>query len=171
MLRLVTTRPNYGGRRWWFLCPLAGRRAMKLHLPPRSRLFESREAYGLVCVLPGERQPEQLIALLTDSMPRASHRLSEARVHVHELKLGPIALPAIARSPNRIVRFVQHLAGALAIRRDRLDHGRNHFGTVHSCSTSVRVFPDRAGTSAVGRQSAGEVRPLWHHLRAGQGLR
>jgi hypothetical protein len=27
MVRLVTTLPNYGGRRWWFLCPLVGRRA------------------------------------------------------------------------------------------------------------------------------------------------
>ena len=24
MVRLVTTRPNYGGHRWWFLCPLVG---------------------------------------------------------------------------------------------------------------------------------------------------
>ena len=47
MVRLVTTRPNYGGRRWWFLCPLNGRRAVKLYLPTRGRLFGSREAYGL----------------------------------------------------------------------------------------------------------------------------
>ena len=34
IVRLVSTRPNYGGHRWWFVCPLMGRRAAKLYLPP-----------------------------------------------------------------------------------------------------------------------------------------
>jgi hypothetical protein len=52
-IRLVTTEPTYGGRRWWFLCPLAHqdggppRRVAKLYLPPGGRHFGSREAYGL----------------------------------------------------------------------------------------------------------------------------
>jgi hypothetical protein len=52
-VRLVTTRPTYGGRRWWFLCPLVRkdggppRRAAKLYLPPGGRYFGSRDAYGL----------------------------------------------------------------------------------------------------------------------------
>lgn len=52
-VRLVSTRPTYGGRRWWFLCPLQrpdgepARRVAKLHLPPGARYFGSREAYGL----------------------------------------------------------------------------------------------------------------------------
>ena len=52
-VRLVTTQPTYGGRRWWFLCPLAcmdggpPRRVAKLYLPPGGRYFGSREAYGL----------------------------------------------------------------------------------------------------------------------------
>ena len=50
---LVTSGPHYGGRRWWFLCPLAvenGRspiRAAKLHLPPGGRYFASRQIYRL----------------------------------------------------------------------------------------------------------------------------
>ena len=42
-VRLVTTEPTYGGRRWWFLCPLARqdggppRRVAKLYLPPGGR--------------------------------------------------------------------------------------------------------------------------------------
>jgi hypothetical protein len=52
-LRLVTTRPTYGGRRWWFICPLVRRdggpprRVAKLYLPPGGRYFGSRAAYGL----------------------------------------------------------------------------------------------------------------------------
>ncbi len=52
-VRLVTTEPTYGGRRWWFLCPLTRqdggppRRVAKLYLPPGGTYFGSREAYGL----------------------------------------------------------------------------------------------------------------------------
>ena len=46
-IRLVSTRPNYGGVRWWFVCPLGTceRRVRKLYLPgnehgvPDGRLF------------------------------------------------------------------------------------------------------------------------------------
>ena len=56
-VRLVTTKPTYGGRRWRFLCPLARqdggppRRVAKLYLPPGGRYFGSREAYGLTYTL------------------------------------------------------------------------------------------------------------------------
>ena len=52
-VRLVTTKPHYGGLRWWFLCPLVRsdggppRRVGKLYLPPGGRYFGSREGYGL----------------------------------------------------------------------------------------------------------------------------
>jgi len=46
-VRLTTTRPNYGGLRWWFVCPSRGTRAGKLHLPSGGNLFASRQAYGL----------------------------------------------------------------------------------------------------------------------------
>ena len=42
-IRLVTTIPNYGGSRWWFICPLSRddggppRRVAKLYLPPGER--------------------------------------------------------------------------------------------------------------------------------------
>src|SRR5690349_14626979 len=46
-VRLATTRPRYGGERWWFVCPSSGRRAFKLYLPNGGRWFLSRAAYGL----------------------------------------------------------------------------------------------------------------------------
>src|SRR3954451_24909012 len=52
-VRLVTTRPTYGGLRWWFVSPLVRRdggpprRAAKLYLPPGGRYFGSRIGYGL----------------------------------------------------------------------------------------------------------------------------
>jgi hypothetical protein len=50
-VRLVTTRPHYGGARWWFLCPLrrgtmpCGRRVRKLYRA--SRYFGCRGCHDL----------------------------------------------------------------------------------------------------------------------------
>jgi len=46
-VQLVQTRPNYGGIRWWFLCPRSGRRVAKLYLPRGGAYFWSRRAYRL----------------------------------------------------------------------------------------------------------------------------
>lgn len=50
---LTTTRPRFGGLRWWFLCPLScngracGRRVGKLYLPPGGRYFGCRHCHDL----------------------------------------------------------------------------------------------------------------------------
>jgi hypothetical protein len=44
---LATTRPHFGGVRWWFICPLTGCRAYKLQLPSGSDKFASRQAFSL----------------------------------------------------------------------------------------------------------------------------
>jgi hypothetical protein len=50
---LTTTRPPFGGLRWWFCCPLivsgrlCNRRVAKLHMPPQSRYFGCRHCYQL----------------------------------------------------------------------------------------------------------------------------
>ncbi len=44
---LVTTPCNLGGSRYWFVCPLCGRRVAGLYLPPGSVHFWCRRCYGL----------------------------------------------------------------------------------------------------------------------------
>lgn len=52
-IRLQTTPTNFGGRRWWFTCPLVvggmpcQRRAGKLYLPPGARYFGCRKCHDL----------------------------------------------------------------------------------------------------------------------------
>jgi hypothetical protein len=46
-IRLATTRPRFGGARWWFICPHSGARVGRLHLPPGSTQFAARQAHGL----------------------------------------------------------------------------------------------------------------------------
>jgi len=47
---LTTTRPHFGGLRWWFICPgqgCGGRRVGKLYLPPGGIYFLCRHCYDL----------------------------------------------------------------------------------------------------------------------------
>jgi hypothetical protein len=44
---LATSRPPFGGLRWWFVCPRLNRRVRKLYLPLGGRHFWSRRAYRL----------------------------------------------------------------------------------------------------------------------------
>ena len=46
-VELVTTRPHFGGVRWWFVCPLSGRKVRKLYLHRCCDYFASRQALGL----------------------------------------------------------------------------------------------------------------------------
>jgi hypothetical protein len=47
-VQLETTRPQFGGLRWWFVCPLSGRRARVLYLPGSGgSVFASRQALGM----------------------------------------------------------------------------------------------------------------------------
>jgi hypothetical protein len=52
-VQLQITRPNFGGLRWWFTCPLitgghkCSRRVGKLYLPPGGLYFGCRHCYDL----------------------------------------------------------------------------------------------------------------------------
>jgi hypothetical protein len=45
---LATIGVHYGGRRWYFRCPLNDIRVTRLYLPPGARRFASREAHELI---------------------------------------------------------------------------------------------------------------------------
>lgn len=49
LVQLDTTNPNYGGVRWWFLCPDVdcGRRVRVLHLPIGEKYFVCRLCHDL----------------------------------------------------------------------------------------------------------------------------
>jgi hypothetical protein len=50
---LATTRPDWGGLRWWFICPLSvnghtcGRRVRKLYLPRGGKYYGCRHCHDL----------------------------------------------------------------------------------------------------------------------------
>lgn len=46
-IRLAYTTPNYGGRRWWMICPYRGNRCGKLYLPNGGDRFAGRRAWRL----------------------------------------------------------------------------------------------------------------------------
>ncbi len=44
---LRSTPCNFGGVRWWWVCPLTGATVAKLYLPPGAKTFAARDAYRL----------------------------------------------------------------------------------------------------------------------------
>jgi hypothetical protein len=77
---LETTRPHFGGVRWWGRCP-CGRRASKLHLAPGAVRFACRHCHGLtyasvqqhdVRVDALRRDPDAICRILDDA---AANRL------------------------------------------------------------------------------------------------
>src|SRR6185295_3229708 len=46
-IHLATSRPSFGGLRWWFVCPHLNRRVRKVCLPPGANHFRSRHCYRL----------------------------------------------------------------------------------------------------------------------------
>ena len=46
-VRLTNSPCHYGGARWWWRCPLSGKRAAKLYLPVGASVFACRQCYGL----------------------------------------------------------------------------------------------------------------------------
>lgn len=46
-IQLTTTPCRFGGRRWWFVCPLTSRRVSKLYLPVGGQKFFARQAYRI----------------------------------------------------------------------------------------------------------------------------
>lgn len=94
-VHLQTTRPNFGGVRWWFSCPRTvdgeecGRRVGKLYLPPGGRYFACRQCLDLThesCQK--SRSHDRLFALVAgeasgeafEAVKRAfSHQSKEAR--------------------------------------------------------------------------------------------
>ena len=99
-IRLVTTEPTYGGRRWWFLCPLARndggppRRVAKLYLPPGGRYFGSREAYELTytsCQESGKFDGLYRRMAAHMGMDPSSIRLALKRRHTEAMGQPPLA--------------------------------------------------------------------------------
>lgn len=81
-IQLATTRPNFGGLRWWFICPLVtdgkacNRRVGKIHLPPGGRYYGCRHCYDLTYASCQEsdkrvnwlrRNPDALLAMVQTS--------------------------------------------------------------------------------------------------------
>lgn len=61
-VRLATTTPHYGGKRFWFICPQTGKRTSILYSPPGSKWFASRHAYNLKYASQSEGPHDRVIS-------------------------------------------------------------------------------------------------------------
>ena len=81
---LTFTEPNYGGKRWWMICPYRGYRVGQLYMPAGSARFASRKAWQL------GYQSQRIAA--SDRAMEAYHRL-EAKLGCERSGSGWITRP------------------------------------------------------------------------------
>lgn len=60
-IQLVASTPHFGGVRWWFICPVTGKRCATLYSSPIQLNFASRQAHGILYSSQLERPPSRLI--------------------------------------------------------------------------------------------------------------
>jgi hypothetical protein len=60
-IQLSRTQANYGGERFWFICPVTGRRVSKLYLPSGGDIFASRHAYKLLYACQNEGYKDRML--------------------------------------------------------------------------------------------------------------
>ncbi len=84
-VRLTTTRPYFGGIRWWFICPLVvdrvpcNRRVGRLYLPPGGKYYGCRVCYDLTYTsCQDSHKFDQVLAMMAkelDTTPATAKRL------------------------------------------------------------------------------------------------
>jgi hypothetical protein len=84
-IHIVTTRPHFGGRRFWFKCPLlsqgvpCGRRVGMLYLPPGGQYFGCRACFDLTyCSCQEAHSMDREWAMVADSMGVPFESVKEA---------------------------------------------------------------------------------------------
>jgi hypothetical protein len=88
------TTPNYGGIRWWFLCPKCNQRVSLLHKPPAAYCFFCRHCHDLryeSAQLSGTEGSKYLQAIaksehITTHEALLSLRLKMNPPYIHEIK-------------------------------------------------------------------------------------
>jgi hypothetical protein len=102
-VQLETTRPHYGGLRWWLVCPLSGRRARVLYLPGSGgTVFASRQAWGLA--YRSQRAPPE---------DRAIERSLKAREKLGMADQNMLDMPSCPRPKWMRRRTYLRLVGAI----------------------------------------------------------
>lgn len=85
-IKLVTTKCNYGGFRYWFKCPLVvngrycGRRVRALYLPPFQKYFGCRHCYNLV--YPSQRINRQSKLYFLDKLFERDKKITKLRAEI-----------------------------------------------------------------------------------------
>ncbi len=116
VLRLQTTRLNFGGVRWWFSCPhtvdgeMCGRRVGKLYRPPGSRYFACRQCLDLTYErCQKSHRHDRLFALVAGE---ASGEAFEAMKRAFSYQTEEARRRREGSSPNLLDAFEELFGGA-----------------------------------------------------------
>ena len=77
-IQLVSTRPNYGGQRWWFRCASCGRRCGVLYAP--GRVWRCRTCWNVTYTSSNESDPRVSAMLRAGDLHALKHGPDSANV-------------------------------------------------------------------------------------------
>lgn len=109
-VRLSTTSCHFGGRRYWFVCPLVkggqacGRRVGTLYLPPGGKYFGCRHCYELT--YQSAQQHDSRVDGLAKLPPEMLMRLAESAPLRTRLTVLKAAMKQVDRRRKGLLKFV-----------------------------------------------------------------
>jgi hypothetical protein len=107
-VRLQHTTPNYGGIRWWFLCPKCSRRVSRLYKPSSSYCFFCRHCHNLTyesTQLSGTQAAKLDKALAEETQTTTREVRTWDRLHANPSAVVEVKRPAMNKVRDRRTGF------------------------------------------------------------------
>jgi len=106
------TTPNYGGTRWWFLCPKCDQRVSLLHKPRESYCFFCRDCHDLSyqsSQLSGSEESKYLEAIAKKERTTTREALLSLRLKMEPAFIHEIKRPLLNKVRDRRTGFALQL--------------------------------------------------------------
>lgn len=128
-VQIVATPCNYGGYRWWFVCPKTFKKCLYLYFSPSDGMYYSREALSLSYASQNESRigrivrwiyrEKEIVKLLSSKVRRTHVKSVPTRKYTQIIKLRERKLcqslkeylPVIERTNKRLQRKYTTLTG------------------------------------------------------------
>ena len=120
IIPVVSTQPNYGGRRFWFLCPLCDHRVAKVYLPERCDQFGCRHCHNLT--YRSSQTAHLYDGIYRDLADELGGSIADAKRNVID-QYGPFRETALAVLKSNKVLTARFECLGRSSRKKRIDRG------------------------------------------------
>jgi hypothetical protein len=120
IIPVVSTQPNYGGHRFWFLCPLCDHRVAKVYLPEKCDQFGCRHCHNLT--YRSSQTAHQYDGIYRDLADEIGGSMADAKRNVID-QYGPFKETALAVLKSNKVLVARFDSLGKSSRKKRINRG------------------------------------------------